>query len=99
MFSWEYYGIFRDNFFYRTPPVASFVSLTNCTVMGICRSSPPNQEHNLGWFLLKRIVDLFRACHLHIVSGNDSNTLLLINLQQTNKNLSKKSTAAKAILF
>ena len=30
---------------------------SNCTVMGICRPSLLNQEHNLGWFLWRRFTD------------------------------------------
>ena len=32
--------------------------------------SPPrlglNKKHSVGWFLLKRFVDLFRVCSLHL---------------------------------
>ena len=38
-----------------------------------------NQHHNVGWFLLRRFVDLLRVCALHIISRNHSNTFLLIN--------------------
>ena len=41
------------------------------------------ETKNVGWFLLKRHVDLVRVCYLHIISRNHSNTLLLINLQKT----------------
>ena len=38
---------------------------------------------NVGWFLLKRFVDMVRKCYLHITCRNHSNTILLINLQKT----------------
>ena len=64
--------------------------VTNCSVMSICRSSLLNQKHNVGWFPLKKFVDLFRVCCLHIISRNHSNRLLLINLQ-------KKTCPKKAV--
>ena len=39
---------------------------------------------NIGWFLLMRFVDLVRLCHLHIISRNHSNTVLLMNMQKIN---------------
>ena len=36
---------YYNSFFYETPPVASFVSLINCSMMGICGSSF-NQKQN-----------------------------------------------------
>ena len=83
VFSCEYYVIFMNSFFYRTPPVAAFVSLINCSVMSICRSFILNQKDNVEWFLLKKFADLARVCRLHIIRGNHSNTLLLINTQKT----------------
>ena len=44
--------------------------------IGICRLSLFNQKHNVGWFLLKRFVDLFRVRY---ISRSHSNTFLLIN--------------------
>ena len=41
------------------------------------------QKHNVGWFVLKMIADLLRVCSLHIISRNNSNTFLFINLQKT----------------
>ena len=52
---------------------------SNCSVLGICRPSLSNQKHNVGWFLLKRFVDLGRLCSLHIISRNHSKTFSLIN--------------------
>ena len=54
----------------RTPPVA-FVDLLFLTKIKV------------GWFLLKRFVDLIKARYLCIISRNHSNTLLLINLGKT----------------
>ena len=49
------------------------VSQSNCTALGICRSFLINQKHNLGWFLLRRFVDLSRVCSLHVIIRNHSN--------------------------
>ena len=38
---------------------------------------------NVGWFLLRRFVDLLNICPLDIISRNHSNTFLLINPQKT----------------
>ena len=67
VFSCEYFEIFMNNFFYRTPPVAS-VDLLHLI------------KNNVGWFLLKRFIDLLRVPSLHIISRNYFNPLLLINL-------------------
>ena len=48
----------------------------------------------MGWFLVKRFVDLFATCY--IISRNHSNTFSLINLQKT-KTYPKQNTAARAI--
>ena len=40
-------------------------------------------KKNVGWFLLKRFVELLRVCSLHIFSRNHFNTFWLINLQKT----------------
>ena len=69
--------IFCEQLFYRTLPVAAFVSLSNDSVMGIYRSSLVNQEHNMECFLLKNFVDPVRVHYLHIVSRNHSNTLFI----------------------
>ena len=36
------------------------------TVLGICRPSLINQKHNVGWFLLKKFIDVGRVFSLHI---------------------------------
>ena len=56
---------------------------SNCSVTSIYRSSLLHQKHDVGWFLLKRFVDLLRVCYLLIISRNFSKTLLLINVQKT----------------
>ena len=38
-------------------------------------------KNNVGWFLLKRFVDLFRVCY--IISRNHSSRVLSMNLQET----------------
>ena len=53
-----------------------------------------NQKYNVGWFLPKRFIDLFRVCY--IISRNHSSTFMLINLQKT-KPCWKWNTIAKAI--
>ena len=58
--------------------------------MDICRPSLVNQKHNVGWFLLKWFVDLFRVCYLHTISRNNSNIHLLMNLMEKNLARSKK---------
>ena len=60
-----------------------FDKVANCSVSGICQATLINQKLNMGWFLLKRFVDLCRGCSSHIVSRNHSNTFLLINMQET----------------
>ena len=42
-----------------------------------------NRKHNVGWFLVRRFVDLVRVISLHMISKNHSNTFLLINMQKT----------------
>ena len=49
----------------------------------VCRHSLFNQKHNLGWFLLKSVVDLVGVCSLHITCRNHSITFLLISLQKS----------------
>ena len=41
-----------------------------------------NQKHDVGWFLLRRFVDLFRLYSLLIISGNHLTTFLLLDLQK-----------------
>ena len=36
----------------------------------------------MGWFLLRRFVNLLRVCFLQIISRNHSSKILLINLQK-----------------
>ena len=74
--------IFKNSFFIENLWWLLFsVSWIYCSELGICRPSLLDQKHNVEWFLLKRFVDLFRVCY--IISRNDSNTFLLINLQKT----------------
>ena len=84
VFSCEYCEIFKNSFLYRTTTsggcLCQFDKRAYCLVLGICRSSFINQKYNVGWFLLKRFVRLCRACSLHIINRNHSNTFLLINM-------------------
>ena len=86
VFSSEHYEIFKNSFLYRATTssgcFSQFDKVTNYLVLGICWPSLVNQKYNVGWFLLKRFVHLHRACSLHIISRNHSNTLLLINMQK-----------------
>ena len=73
--------------------MAVFVSLIkNCSMMDICRFSLLNQKQYVGWFLLKKFVDLVRVCYVHIISRNHSSMLSLINLQ-------KRKTCPKEVLL
>ena len=62
--------------------------------LDISRSSLLNQRHNLGWFLLKRFLDLFKVHY--IISRNHSSPFLLINLQEA-KTYPRQNTAAWTI--
>ena len=62
-----------------------------CSVLGICRVSVINQKHIVGWFLLKRFVDLGRVYSLHIISRNHISKFLL--------NLFKVKHCCKGYLF
>ena len=39
--------------------------ITREPALSICRPSLPCQKHNVGWFLLRRLVDLIRVYSLH----------------------------------
>ena len=82
-FSREHCEIFTNSFCYITPQVASVDVLFLI-------------KNNVGWFLLKRFVDLVRVRYLQIISRNRSNMLLLISPQKTGI-CPKKNTALKAI--
>ena len=58
--------------------------------------SVPLIKSNVGWFLLKRFVDLVIVRFLHMISRSHSNTLLLMDVQKT-KSCPKYTTAARAI--
>ena len=101
LFSWEHCKIVKNSFLHRATTTSSgcfyqFGKVANCSVLGICRPSLINQNLNVGLFLLKRFVHLYRACSLHIISRNYSSTFLLINMQKANS-CSKQNIAAKAI--
>ena len=102
VFSYEYSEIFQNGFLYRTTTsggcFCQLDKVANCSVLGICRPSLINQKHNIGWFLLKKIVHLCKAFSLHIISRNHSNTFLLINMQKA-KTCSKWKNCSKGYLF
>ena len=83
VFSHEYCKIFKNSAFIENLWWMCFLSvwLSNCSVLGICRPSFLNQKHNVGWFLLKRFVDLFRVHY--IIHRNYFTTFLLIHLLKT----------------
>ena len=101
LFSWEHCKIVKNSFLHRATTTSSgcfyqFGKVASCSVLGICRPSLINQNLNVGLFLLKRFVHLYRACSLHIISRNYSSTFLLIKMQKANS-CSKQNIAAKAI--
>ena len=55
-----------------------------------------NQKHDVGWFLLRRFVDLVRLYSLLIISRNHSNTFLLLDLQ---KNRSKVKNWSSGVMI
>ena len=103
LFSWEHCKIVKNSFLHRATTTSSgcfyqFGKVASCSVLGICRPSLINQNLNVGLFLLKRFVHLYRACSLHIISRNYSSAFLLINMQKANS-CSKQNIVAKAICF
>ena len=85
VFSCEHSEIFSNSFLYRTTTSGGWFyrldKVANCSVLYICRPSFINQKHNVEWFLLKRFAHVWRACSLHIISRNYSDSFLLINMQ------------------
>ena len=61
VFSSEYCKIFNsiilENFWW----LFFSIRQSNCSVLGICWPSLLYQKHSVGWFLLKRFVDMFRV--------------------------------------
>ena len=53
----------------------------------------------MGWFLLRRVVDLFRDCFLHVISRNHSNEFFLINLTKKKKNYPAQSKILQQMPF
>ena len=51
--------------------------------ISICQYFFNQKQKNVGWFVLKRLIDLTSLSYLPIISRNNSNTLLMINLQKT----------------
>ena len=72
------------------------VNFHKCSVLGICRHSLLEQKHNVGWVLLRSVVDLAKVCSLNIISRNHSNLFLLIKIQKT-KTCPKKNIATRAV--
>ena len=69
------YKIFKNSVFIENLQWLFFsVRLSNCSALAISWPSLLNQKHNVGWFLLKRSLDLFRV--RYIISRNHSNMVL-----------------------
>ena len=49
-----------------------------------------NQKHDVGWFLLRRFVDLVRLYSLLIISRDHSNMFLLLDLQKNRSNIKNR---------
>ena len=89
--------IFNNSFFYRTPPVAAFVSLTRLSKDN-CHWASANflfSIKNAMWhgFYQKGLYIFSWVCSLHIIKRNHSNMFLL------NKNLSKTKHCSNGYLF
>ena len=74
-----------EHLFWRTSANCCFCT-SNHKVSNKYWASLLNQKHNVGWFQLRRFLDLVRVYSLLITSRNHSNTFLLLDLQ---KNRSK----------
>ena len=89
-------GFFLWILFWRTSANGSFCTY-NHKVSNKYWTSFLNQKHDMGWFLLRRFVDLVRLYSLLIISRNHSNTFLLLDLQ---KNRSKdKNISSNVMIF
>ena len=51
-----------------------------------------NQKHDVGWFLLRRFVDLFRLYSLLIIGGNHLTTFLLLDPQKNRSKVKNRSS-------
>ena len=85
MFSCEYCEILKKTYLEEHLRMAASVLLIIKLVMEILGICQPllNQKHNVEWFLPKWFADLVRVYFLLIISGNHSNTFLIIDLQKT----------------
>ena len=57
-----------------------------------------NQKHDVGWFLLRRFVDLIRLYSLLIISRNHSNTFFFLFYVQINRSKVKNRSSDVMIL-
>ena len=82
---------FSERLFWRTSANRYFCT-SNHKVSNKYWSSLLNQKYKMGWFLLRRFVDLFRVYSLLIISRNHSSMFLLLDLQKNRIkwNLSKQ---------
>ena len=85
MFSCEYCEILKKTYLEEHLRMAASVLLIIKLVMEILGICQPllNQKDNVEWFLPKWFADLVRVYFLLIISGNHSNTFLIIDLQKT----------------
>ena len=92
---------FYEQLFLKNTSSDCFFQLDKVTFRYWVSVHPPNQKHNVEWFLLKRFVNLVRVCSLHmyvLFSRNQPNIFLLINLQKT-KTCPKKTFVMKLLVL
>ena len=82
---------FKEHLFRRTSAKGCFCTSNN-KVSNKYWASFLNQKHDVGWFLLKRFVDLVRLYSLLIISRNHSKTLLLLGLQKNRSKVKNRSS-------
>ena len=92
MFSCEYSEIFKNTYFEEHLPTAASALLIMKLVISI-EHLFLIKKHNVGWFLLRRFVDLLRVYSLLIISRYHSNTFLFLDLQK----IRSKKIAARVI--
>ena len=83
LFSCDYCKAFKNCFFIeqlRWLPL--LVDEITVQYQAICLRSLLDQKRNMGWFLLKMLLDINRVCYLHNISRNHSKPFLLINLEK-----------------
>ena len=82
---------FQEQLFWRASTNGCF-SVSNHKVSNKYWAYFLNQKHDVGWFLLRRFVDLVRLYSLLIISRNHSNTFLLLDLQKNRSKVKNRSS-------